>query len=165
MQHENILHILHNKSMNIDCTEAESAEIKGWLKDTIIQVGTGEVKIMEDIQHLFPIEYGGYLEETENKEALLNTGSMQRCTEAYNNAGWVMATNENIIIGFLRSLPFETLGERIKQAIDQHFDEENIKIESPKELADEIHELKIFIPTDIEDGYNEIIELTPAWEY
>lgn len=163
MSHENILHILHNKSMNIDCTEAESAEIKGWLRDTVIIMGTVEANILADIQEFFPQEYGEFLNEGEIPT--IDTSSMQRCTESYNNAGWVMATNENKLVAFLRATPFDTLGERIKQAIDGHFNEDNIKIESLKELADEIHELKIFIPTDIEDGYNEIIELTPAWEY
>lgn len=76
-----------------------------------------------------------------------------------------MMTNENKCVGVLKSEPFNTLAERLQEAVISHFDIGDVKIKKLKELADEIHELIIYISTDIEEGYNEIIELTPAWEY
>lgn len=58
--------ILNNKRHGIDCTEAESAEIKGFVKEQLIQVGTKDVQMIEDIQLLFPIEYSEALTEMEN---------------------------------------------------------------------------------------------------
>lgn len=55
-----INNIIERKKQGIDCTEEESAEIKGWLR---------ELKLPEEqthvatIQLLFPIEYGEFLDE------------------------------------------------------------------------------------------------------
>ena len=46
-----------------DCTEDESAEIKMFVKETLIQVGTGEVQLIEDIQIYLPLEYGEAIDE------------------------------------------------------------------------------------------------------
>ena len=52
-----------------DCTEDESAAIKGWLRDTIIQPGAVDVNILESIQISFPLEYDEYIgEENKTKE-------------------------------------------------------------------------------------------------
>ena len=58
--------IISRKKQGQDCTEAESAEIKGWLRDTIIQPETGDQQIVEDIQQLFPQEYAEYFYEDIN---------------------------------------------------------------------------------------------------
>lgn len=60
-----IKQILGRKKQGIDCTEQESAEIKMFVKERIIRVGSGEVQLIEDIQLLFPLEYGESLEEME----------------------------------------------------------------------------------------------------
>lgn len=46
-----------------DCTEAESAEIKMFLKEHLVQIGNGDVQLIEDIQHYLPVEYGEAFEE------------------------------------------------------------------------------------------------------
>ena len=56
--------ILHDKKQGIDCTEDESAYIKGWLRETIIKPEDGSQQVLEEIQLLFPIEYGEYLSES-----------------------------------------------------------------------------------------------------
>lgn len=64
MNREPIYVILERKKQGIDCTEAESAEVKGWLRDIPIpfpQPAFNEVK-----EH-FPIEYNEFLEEVEVK--------------------------------------------------------------------------------------------------
>lgn len=63
---DTIYGILERKKQGADCTESESAEIKGWLRETIILPESGDVQILEDIQELFPLEYGEYLDETES---------------------------------------------------------------------------------------------------
>lgn len=50
-----------------DCTEDDSAFIKGWLRDTIIQPESDDTGRLEDIQRYFPIEYGEHLDESETK--------------------------------------------------------------------------------------------------
>lgn len=57
--------ILTRKKDGIDCNEDESATIKQWLKNTTIVPGSGQQKILEDIQQLFPLEYGEALDEME----------------------------------------------------------------------------------------------------
>lgn len=63
--------ILNRKRNGIDCTETESAEIKGYLKST------PESEMVEQIKLLFPLEYGEYIHETstitgEKKKNALN---------------------------------------------------------------------------------------------
>lgn len=58
-----ITEIIERKKLGIDCTEEESAEVKGWLRDTTLLIGSGDIQIHEDIQILFPLEYGEYLDE------------------------------------------------------------------------------------------------------
>lgn len=55
--------ILNRKRQGIDCTEEESAELKGFVKEQLIQVGTKDVQMIADIQSLFPLEYGEALDE------------------------------------------------------------------------------------------------------
>ncbi len=64
---ELVKEIIERKKQGQDCTEQESAEIKMWIKETIIQVGTGQVQMVEDIQTHFPIEYGEALDEMDKK--------------------------------------------------------------------------------------------------
>jgi hypothetical protein len=67
MKAENVLkEILERKRQGIDCTEEESAEIKGFVKETLIQIETGQIQLIEEIQILFPIEYGEALDEIPN---------------------------------------------------------------------------------------------------
>jgi len=49
-----------------DCTEDDSAFIKGWLRETAIP-GDGSQQKLEDIQLLFPIEYGEVIDEQSGK--------------------------------------------------------------------------------------------------
>ncbi len=58
--------IVVRKKLGADCTEEESAELKGWMRDTIIQVETKDAKMLSDIQIHFPLEYGEYLDENVN---------------------------------------------------------------------------------------------------
>lgn len=58
--------ILNRKRQGIDCTEAESAEIKGFVKEHTVQIGNGDVQLIEEIQDLFPQEYGEAITEMEN---------------------------------------------------------------------------------------------------
>jgi len=60
---DKIKEILERKRNGIDCSESESAEIKGFVKEQVIQVGTGEVQLIGEIQSLFPLEYGEALDE------------------------------------------------------------------------------------------------------
>lgn len=60
---KNIEDILYSKSKGFDCTEEESAEVKHWLKNTILQIGSSDIEIHSKIQLLFPLEYGEYLDE------------------------------------------------------------------------------------------------------
>lgn len=64
----NVYKIVVRKKLGQDCSEAESAEIKMWLKSTHIRLGTYEVKLQEDIQILFPNEYGEALDESLQNE-------------------------------------------------------------------------------------------------
>jgi hypothetical protein len=61
----NIRLILNRKKAGIDCTEAESAEIKGYLKEFKFPF---EQTFVSDIQELFPIEYGEFLDEEDINE-------------------------------------------------------------------------------------------------
>lgn len=54
--------ILQRKIEGTDCTEDESAEIKGWLRDTVILPDSTDQRINEMIQIHFPLEYGEYLD-------------------------------------------------------------------------------------------------------
>lgn len=62
---ELIKEIIKRKELGNDCTESESAEIKMWLKETIVQIGNGSINLIEKIQTLFPIEYGEVIDEIE----------------------------------------------------------------------------------------------------
>jgi hypothetical protein len=59
--------LISDKKNNIDCTEDESAYIKGWLRETVIQPENGSVQTLADIQIYFPLEYGEYLDESERE--------------------------------------------------------------------------------------------------
>ena len=56
-----IKNIITRKKQGIDCTEEESAEIKGYLRELKMP---DEQHLVGDIQSLFPQEYGEYLDET-----------------------------------------------------------------------------------------------------
>jgi len=61
-----IKEIIERKKNGVDCTEEESAELKGFLKEFIPLPESGDIQIIEEIQELFPIEYGEALDEWEN---------------------------------------------------------------------------------------------------
>ena len=63
---EKITEILERKINGIDCTEEESAEIKMFVKEHIIQIGNGDVQLIEQIQEFFPIEFGEVIDILEN---------------------------------------------------------------------------------------------------
>lgn len=62
---DNVIAILERKRRGIDCTEEESAELKGWLRQLRM---IGDQKIEAEIQSLFPQEYDEYLSELEGTE-------------------------------------------------------------------------------------------------
>jgi len=64
---QKIKDIIDRKKNGIDCSEDESAELKGFLKEFIILPQSGDVQLIEEIQELFPIEYGESLDELEEK--------------------------------------------------------------------------------------------------
>jgi hypothetical protein len=59
-----VFEIIARKKQGVDCTEQESAEIKGWLKEILLMPENGSIVLVEDIQRYFPMEYGEYLDET-----------------------------------------------------------------------------------------------------
>ena len=61
-----IKEILDRKIKGTDCTEEESAFIKGFLREHIVEVG--EQTLIAAIQFHFPLEYGEHLDEMETKE-------------------------------------------------------------------------------------------------
>jgi hypothetical protein len=61
-----IKEIIERKKNGVDCTEEESAELKGFLKEFIPLPNSGDIQMIEDIQLLFPLEYGEVLDEWEN---------------------------------------------------------------------------------------------------
>lgn len=66
MEHiEPIYGIIERKKQGIDCTEAESAEIKGWLRELKLPF---EQPTVAEIQEQFPQEYGEFLDEVQLKE-------------------------------------------------------------------------------------------------
>jgi len=60
-----IYEIIKRKKQGIDCTEEESAEIKGWLRELKLP---SEQPTVSEIQLLFPQEYDEYLNETGQTE-------------------------------------------------------------------------------------------------
>jgi hypothetical protein len=63
-----INNIIERKKQGIDCTEKESAEIKGWLRELKLPE---EQAIIAEIQLLFPQEYDEYLNEEEDQNGYL----------------------------------------------------------------------------------------------
>lgn len=61
----NIRDIIEKGKNGIDCSEKESSIVKQWVKNTTILTGSGDQKILEDIQYYFPSEYGEAIEEIE----------------------------------------------------------------------------------------------------
>lgn len=61
-----IKEILERKKNGVDCTEEESANLKGFLREFIPLPESGDIQIIEEIQELFPLEYGEALDEWEN---------------------------------------------------------------------------------------------------
>jgi hypothetical protein len=60
-----IKEIIERKKNGVDCTEEESAELKGFLKEFIPLPESSDIQMIEDIQLLFPMEYGEALDEME----------------------------------------------------------------------------------------------------
>lgn len=59
---KSIYEIIERKKNGIDCSENESVEIKNWLLELKFPF---EQPMVSDIQLLFPIEYGEFLDEME----------------------------------------------------------------------------------------------------
>lgn len=60
---QQVKEILARKIKQIDCTEEESSIIKSYLKETVLMVGNGDVKLNSELAFWFPLEYGEYLDE------------------------------------------------------------------------------------------------------
>ena len=57
--------IIERKKQGTDCTEEESAEIKGWLRELKLPF---EQSTISEVQLLFPQEYGEFLDEVQLTE-------------------------------------------------------------------------------------------------
>ena len=64
---QNIKQIIEREIQGITCTEGESAEIKQWIKNTIILPESEDQKILENIQLHLPCEYGEAINEIESE--------------------------------------------------------------------------------------------------
>lgn len=58
--------IIKRRQEGLDCTEGESAEIKGYIKETFLVVEDGSIEIDEMLQELFPQEWSEAQDELEN---------------------------------------------------------------------------------------------------
>lgn len=68
---DKIISIIERKKMGTDCTEEESAAIKGYLREHKLP---NEQPMVSEIQLLFPLEYGEFLDETpEDRNYLLTS--------------------------------------------------------------------------------------------
>lgn len=75
--------ILYDKKINgNDCNEEESAYIKQWLLNTIIDHEDGSQQVIEDIQLLFPLEYGEYLDMAEHPQQTVKEDSVVSLEDA-----------------------------------------------------------------------------------
>ena len=63
--------ILNRKKKGIDCTEQESAEIKQFVKFLSKAKSVGNLKVLNEIATLLPIEYGEALSELETTQTEL----------------------------------------------------------------------------------------------
>lgn len=55
--------LILRKKLGGDCTEEESAEIKSYIKEHLVSVNYGDIDVINDIQMLFPLEYGEAINE------------------------------------------------------------------------------------------------------
>lgn len=73
MNNDIIKKIISRKKSGIDCTEQESAEIKGFLKGLFTSARKGrlyyfdKVAMIADIEKFLPLEYGDVLYEMKQK--------------------------------------------------------------------------------------------------
>ena len=58
-----VLEILKRKKEGIDCTEDESAELKGYLRDSLKLFGINKDSVSIEIEQLFPLEYSEFIDE------------------------------------------------------------------------------------------------------
>ena len=66
-----VIEILKRKKEDIDCTEDESAELKGYLRDVskrngikcILNLEIENDSVSDEIEELFPLEYGEFIDE------------------------------------------------------------------------------------------------------
>lgn len=101
--------ILFDKKQGMDCTEDESAYIKGWLRATTIRPEDGSQQVLEDIQLLFPLEYGEYLDEM---EAAPSTPVEDKQTES-NKQPLYKVLNEQRTKGEWRVREYDKSGEEL----------------------------------------------------
>ena len=71
---QTIINIIDRKHQGIDCTEEESGEIKGWLRELRM---VGEQRYVAIIQRLFPQEYNEYITELDRDEHAKRPGEPQ----------------------------------------------------------------------------------------
>ncbi len=60
---DTVIGIIERKKQGLDCSEAESAELKGYIKEYLSNPNFGSTEVAEDIETLFPLEYGEAWEE------------------------------------------------------------------------------------------------------
>jgi len=66
-----IKEIIERMRVGKEPTQQERNQIQQWVQETTISVNFGMVEIIEDIQFLFPEEYGNAIEEKEEDEDLM----------------------------------------------------------------------------------------------
>ncbi len=77
MKTSNIIEILKRKKKGVDCTEAESAELKGFIRKIITNRKKGLAELKEEtirfdkIRVLFPIEFGEATDDIETIKRIL----------------------------------------------------------------------------------------------
>ena len=63
---ELVKEIIKKKKEGAACTEEDLAEVKRFVRDTLIMIGDGSIDVIEDIQQLFPDEFGEAIDEMED---------------------------------------------------------------------------------------------------
>jgi hypothetical protein len=99
-----IIELLNRKKLGIDCSEDESAEIKGYIKSTILVAGDGSVELDAELQLHFPLEWAEAQDELitcpvcrkDNTRPDFDFPDTMRCCDSC-GADYIGATGEIIL--------------------------------------------------------------------
>ncbi len=79
---ETIKEIVQRKKIDIDCTEEESAELKGFIKEYIVQIGNGSIELIQEIEILLQFKsVQDYLSDFNKKLAFITFLERRQFTE------------------------------------------------------------------------------------